>query len=267
MTKFFTNLPDNLEQYNPTVPLEKRYWKETFESSCATLNDSGRLHSYDGKPSRISFSKAQNMFQLIWHKNGKIHREGDLPATIRYQADGKLIHEEYYINGFEHRGNGLPCEISPGSNAWMIHGVLHNPSGAADINIELNIRSYGLYGVQIPYEIFDEIIKYKEAWGDPLWVAFLLILKIIDFEQVEACRDYSGFWSSELPTSWILHAWNLNAASFGKKIEEFTDQNQGVSCYSFPALSTYFEDFLNVIKFEEEEALLRSARENKDINA
>ena len=98
----------------------------------------GKLHSFDDKPSRVSYDGKIK----IWHKNGVIHRENDKPAVIKdivqITSSGTEKHisiQDWYKNGVSHRGNDKPAGIrhekhfSDGQlvldysgKFWYIHG-------------------------------------------------------------------------------------------------------------------------------------------------
>lgn len=324
MPKFFTNLSDSLDAFNPEIP-EEWYGEETFDEeglrhsfndlpmvfrtwhgaethgsaleenviqefrwyshgklyraagkpvivmiagrTYSTLDETKRSHSYNGQPSQFFFSNTEKTLIVSWHKNGIIHRKGDLPASIYFNVDGKITCKYYSLNGLQHRGNSLPCEETIDNKAWMVNGVLHNTTGPADISTGLNGYVYALYGIEVPPKLFKKIIKLNEEWDAPLWVVFLLMLKVINYEQTTIFEDKNGSWNPQIPMSWILHAWNLTASSFEEKIEECGEQNLKIAFYSYPTAITHFQDFLNIIEFEEKDALNEAVEKKTAIDA
>lgn len=74
----------------------------------------GKLHSFDDKPSRVSYDGKVK----IWHKNGIIHRDGDKPAvikdTVEITPSGVEKHifvKHWYKKGVSHRDGDKPASI------------------------------------------------------------------------------------------------------------------------------------------------------------
>lgn len=80
-----------------------------------TVNDKGRLHSFDDLPAIYD----ENI--MIWYKDGVKHRDGDNPALIETCDDGIIVN--YYWNGMLHRDCDRPSVItSKGDQIWYKYG-------------------------------------------------------------------------------------------------------------------------------------------------
>lgn len=231
-----------------------------------TYNEKRRLHAYNGNPSEIELLK-DGKFVVSWHENGQFHRDDDLPASIEYLASGDVEVESYMINGEGHRNNGLPAEVGQVIKTWLVEGTLHNPNGFAEEYFDTfqgsNTLTWSLYGVELTEAIFDEIKEFCNNTGAPLWVSFMLRLKMITSEHLSVFMDSNNKWESITPAVWVLRTWGVTDEKFSDKIEEaLTNKDIEFAQYNDND-KTRFQVFVDVIKSDEKDALACAAQEER----
>jgi hypothetical protein len=157
MLKFFTNLPDSLEQYNPEVIPKEWHREETFDKE-------GRLHSFDDLPMltknknaamSYSYNSGLNIYEFCWYNHGKLYRSGNRPAIIRVSEN---FYKTYNSQGSFHSYNGMPAtfhalEDGVFSLDWYADGKNHRDGDDLPLSIivdstgYLEHESYGLHGI------------------------------------------------------------------------------------------------------------------------
>jgi hypothetical protein len=158
MSKFFTNLPSNLEQYNPEAIPEEWYREETFDAE-------GKLHSFDDLPiatksemNALDFylpdGSKQKLYEFHWYDHGKSYRSQNRPPIIRVCDN---FYATFNAQGNLHSYNGMPAtfqalEDGVFSLDWYDDGKSHRDgdlplSIIVDSTGNVEYESYGLHGV------------------------------------------------------------------------------------------------------------------------
>lgn len=220
----------------------------------ATYDKDLKLHSYDDAPAEITWNAKYDELKLVWYIHGVVHREKDLPSIIDRRAKKEVL-EKYYWHGVIHRANSLPAEIKPDSKTWMVQKALHNSEGPAFVGKhsfekEDNCR-WGLYGVILYEELFDEVKSCERETGAPLWAAFLTTLGFLTKEDLIMFMQEFDLENTSIPKTWVLRVWGITSETFDTKIGQSNEK--GVGYWGLSLSSTRIEDLLNIIKFEEEE--------------
>jgi len=156
-----------------------------------SLNENGKLHSFNDEPSIITKSGTK-----YWHDNGIIHRnigpaietkEGykffykngrchneNGPSVIfndflrSFYLNGKLekieddLNEiyEFFKEGRKHRDNDLPSYISPNEKRWHFNNKLHRLTGPSILNLKSGQKYFFIEGQQ--YDEKEYYLKVKE---------------------------------------------------------------------------------------------------------
>ena len=155
-----------------------------------SLDELGRLHSFDDKPSIITPNGTQYWHNYgvihrengpaiktakgyqFFYQNGKCHREGD-PAVIfneflrSYYLKGKLekieddLNEiyEFFKEGRRHRENDLPAYISPIEKKWYFDNKLHCLSGPSVLNLKSGDKQFYIEGIKYNEKEYWRIVK------------------------------------------------------------------------------------------------------------
>lgn len=231
-----------------------------YKTHWGTYDANGNMHSYNGMPAEIValLPDSINSFIFKWAKNGMLERAEDKPSLIR---SDKGLKRTYYFKANEyHRFNGLPSITDSISNLWVVSGSLHNEKGAAKVALSSIPAGYPygnswhLYGIRINEEKFNEIKTYQTVHRTPLWVAFLHSCKLIDDNSIANFIDEAGIWNANLPTNWILQAFNITEDTwnvFATQIYNYdlnTNYIANILVEKEPAL---YSRFLNIIEYEE----------------
>jgi hypothetical protein len=241
----------------------RRY--ESRDASFAT-------HSDGDFPATITYYSDIEEFWLNWYKKGKSHRENGLPAQIVTSPHGNRYF--YHINDYRHRDGDLPAFDTPDIKEWYFLNRLHNSSGPAIVETN-GSKKWFLFGAKIREQTFNSIIAYRKATNVPLWVAFLVFMKMTSEASVQSLFNDEGKWEVSLPINWVLHFLKVTSASMMEAESDFKahrkNKAEGSIKYSMDGrLSTTrtsqkqadFSDFLKIglflehnISFEEEEKL------------
>ena len=74
---------------------EFKTWQEFEKTSLI-------LHSYDDKPSYISYYGSGKVSYKEWYLNGRLHRTNNKPGYIRYYNGDTVKHKHWYIDGIRY---------------------------------------------------------------------------------------------------------------------------------------------------------------------
>jgi hypothetical protein len=148
MSKFFSEFPSELEQYNPEdLFAELKLTNSTQQTNLVTVNDEGFLHSNEDFPSSIKGDLST--YFIKWHQHGQLARLNDKPVAVRM---GKNFYETYDSNDKRHSYNDNPAVIEKSSNAgsfilqWYNHGFLERESDKPSIlNIQGGMTELAVY--------------------------------------------------------------------------------------------------------------------------
>lgn len=147
---------------------------------------------------------------------------------------------------------------------WAILGNLHNTTGPAktktheDFLSKTFTQNWYLYGVHLSEENFRNIKTYQAKYKNPLWVAFLREFKLLDDTLLTSFTDEFGNWDSELPTNWLLQAFNVTEEKwdkFAKKVYQTDTKANYRHDGKLEFKPTHFHQFLEVIKHEENKGI------------
>lgn len=247
----------------------------------ATYDEKG-AHCFNDMPSIVQFYKAFSC-RITWSEGANKHRENDLPAIIAWKkvisdinAARHITNESYYEHGKRHRKHGKPAEVNPNMPMWMVQGVLHNSNSfALSTNKNMSkrvIKTWSLYGVVMPEQFFNTIKTFNTSTNVPLniplWVAFLYRLKLIDMKTIRLFVNEENLWSPDVPIAWLIQALGLTDEMFVSRINFLKEKEGNIYFLSKnPISETSLDDFLNVIKSEEEDALALLEDENLKANS
>jgi hypothetical protein len=122
MSKFFSDLPPELEQYNPDDFIQELNLTSFNEPlHLNTFDEEGRFHSYDDFPSVIKGTGGN--FSLRWHQHGVLARDENKPLYIKKY---KTHWGTYDNKGHLHSYNDMPAEIASNVDefifTWANHG-------------------------------------------------------------------------------------------------------------------------------------------------
>jgi hypothetical protein len=119
MVKLYSNMPAELEKYNPEDVFTK--YTQNFQS----FDENGALHSYNDEPSKVRISRTGRK-DLIWHSHGKAYRNSDKPSHISLSSKFFITLDE---DEEKHSYNGMPSQIDFYNDItfleWSNHGVTH----------------------------------------------------------------------------------------------------------------------------------------------
>lgn len=184
MSKFFKDLPSNMEQYNPEAIPKKWHREETFD-------EDGKLHSYNDLPTKLKLKSAretsllfdetpEDVYEFRWYNHGSLYRSGNRPPVIRitkttystlneernfHSYNGQpaniksstLLGHQFYSatwckNGKAHRKNYLPADIAYNREGileietYAVDGVLHR-NNSLPCGITLNSKTWMVRGI------------------------------------------------------------------------------------------------------------------------
>lgn len=117
-------------------------------------NSSGKLHSFNGMPSKISFG-TYHWLTVEWHKNGIPFRKNNLPNLIEATSDFGMLNDEprkekitttfTWLNekGEPHSFNDMPGRISDGSISWYWNGENYRRFNHSGYELPCNIDKFG----------------------------------------------------------------------------------------------------------------------------
>lgn len=177
------------------------------------------LQSYGGMPSRIATSLEGTHFSFDWHKDGYQHRDDGLPASVIYDLEGNLYREIFYVNDLQHRSYSLPSDDSETCKEWRVQGVLHNTLGSAVRFIDKS-GNMNAHGIEISETDFNAIKSLASHKRMPLYISFLVNMKITTLEHLDAFMDDAGAWKTSIPLDWVLRALNVTDEIFDEKTKE-----------------------------------------------
>ena len=152
--KWFSNMPPELEKYNPDS-------FKNYEISTSTYDEFGKFHSYDDEPSYVDFRGSHSL--ISWYSHGillrgvqlypdesfitfqvnrQVHSFDDKPSSINYDAKYNRFDLKWNHNGELHRENDLPALIQWESGHSQAHlteyyyeyGDLHREGGKPAVN-------------------------------------------------------------------------------------------------------------------------------------
>jgi hypothetical protein len=106
MSKHFSNLPKQLEQYNPES--YERYSSQLYSQERKTFDEKGLLHSYNDEPSLVSIESFGKR-GLFWHAHGVPYRANNKPVHVVILAHSYKTYDE---NEKLHSYNGMPASIT-----------------------------------------------------------------------------------------------------------------------------------------------------------
>ena len=222
-------------------------------SKFLTHDNLGRLHSFNGMPSKIINENFTTV--LEWHDHGKLHRSGELPATIFAEKD-KILAYSYYENGCLHRSNNQPAYTREFNQLWYVRGWQHNTKNHSGFNKDHetspspSFQAWRLYNAELSKETFDKIKSFEAEQAVPLWVAFLHTLEVIHDTELLLFLNESGSWDNTFPIKWVLKSWGVTSEKLNAKVAAlYRREGRGVNYES------YLTALLEITKFEDEERL------------
>jgi hypothetical protein len=141
--KYFENIPEGFEQYNPeAIP-------EGWHANENTFDDDGLFHSFDDEPLVSKYTKHKKSYFYTWYSHGKVERENSKPVNVSVKEN---TYSTYNENMQLHSYNDEPAIISflPYNNEfkflWCKNGETHRDNDKpAIITVTAGETSYVYY--------------------------------------------------------------------------------------------------------------------------
>lgn len=204
-----------------------------------TLDSEGRVHSFNDEPAKVE-GKSKT-----WYKHGIVHHDNDKPAFIFIEGEvGEC--STWFVNGEPGRENDKPTYLSGsfgdmnGIQTWTTGGLYHRVVGHTVFHPYQNISQWYLYDLQLTQEQHQKIVLQATSLSCPLWVSFLIFLKVISDEELAFLSGITNKWFITLPVSWVFASLNITA----EKLDNAYHNPEIPEAYKFAQKDTE-EDLLN----------------------